>query len=315
MGKTVKTYTGERGKARAAGAAVAVAGVAALGAWALRDSPSPAAPPAVASASTGLSLMAAGGHSTAATADQAAPLREVERRLFVQGSLRGTEPDGGWSVDAQGKLQPSIALRRRFDYYLSTLGEAKLEEISALLLAHAARDLTPEAVAQVRQVWERYLALQQYGFQHQVNLNDRATWAAALAERRQVRRQVLGTAWAEAFYAEEEGELAHRLAEPSGTTQVATSALLPDPRRVDAATLHQQRIEQFGEAAALRLREEDALWAAWERRLLQAHAEVDRLRKAPELSDLQRDEAITQYLAANFNERERLRVRALMQLP
>lgn len=300
--------------------ATGAAALAALVGWMLQapgEAPSAtvAAPAPPSGEGRGFSVLAAGGPpAPAAEPATGRSVREVERALLEQGSLRGTEPDGGWLLDEAGRLQPSIALRRRFDYYLSGVGEATLPELSALLATHARRDLAPGPAAEVLALWDRYLALQQYRFQHSVRMDDRATWPVALAERQQVRRQMLGVAWAAAFYADEEAELARHIAQPTAEPP-APSALLPDPGRVDAATLHRQRVEQFGEAAAQRLREEDAQWAAWERRLLQAHAEIGRLQRAPELSELQRNEAIAGYLAAHFDERERLRVRALMRLP
>ncbi|AKJ26803.1 lipase secretion chaperone [Caldimonas brevitalea] len=304
--------TRRRVAARLAAGALASALAVVAGWWWL--APSDPVPPvqdkgAPVGRATGFSVMAAGSGGHAASAAVEAPLAQIERRVFERGSLRGTTPDGDWALDAQGQLRPGLGLRRRFDYYLSAHGEVSVDDIGRLMLQQAARELAPEAVAQIKTVWERYLALQRYGFTQQVQLDDRSAWSAALAERQRVRRQILGPAWAEAFYREEEEALARHI---TGEAAAQVSALLPDPRRLDAATLHQQRVAQFGPEAAERLRQEDEAWAQWQRRLLRAHAEIEALRRAPELSQPQRDAAIERYLQEHFDAAERMRVLALM---
>lgn len=312
------------GLSHGAGWALAAAGVVLLGAigWELACPAGCAASPAQAQErpaaapvgrGEGFSLMAAGSSSPASTAVAGRSPEDVAHALFTEGSLRGTSPDGDWGVDASGQLRPSITLRRRFDYYLSALGEASVDELGALMLADATRDVGAEAAARIREVWERYVRLQQQRYEHQVKLGDRGSWEPALAERQLARRRILGPAWAEAFYREEEEALVREMAEPA-PEPAQRSLLLGSAPGTDPEILHQQRIAQFGAEAAQRLREEDAAWKRWEQRVAQAYHEVERLKRAPELSDVQREAALTAYLERNFDERERLRVLALLGL-
>ena len=90
---------------------------------------------------------------------------------------------------------------------LSLLGEASLDELTAFI-GHDVEDLAgPAAAQQVLDVWQRYVALQRHAFQQQADPRDRRSLLPALAERQQVRRQLLGAAVASAFYADEEAQL------------------------------------------------------------------------------------------------------------
>ncbi|MCM5679116.1 hypothetical protein M8A51_06185 [Schlegelella sp. S2-27] len=265
--------------------------------------------------SDGFSLMAAGPAGPAPSPAAGRTPQEVAHAVFSEGSLRGTLPDGDWGVDASGQLRPSIALRRRFDYYLGALGEASVDELGALMLADATRDVGVEAAGRVREIWQRYVQLQQQRYDHQVRLGDRSSWEPALAERQLARRRILGPEWAEAFYREEEEALRREMATAAPAPEpTAHSLLLGGAPGTDPEVLHQQRVAQFGPEAAQRLREEDAEWARWQQRVAQAYREVEVLRRAPELSDPQRMAAVAAYLERHFDERERLRVQALLGL-
>jgi lipase chaperone LimK len=221
-----------------------------------------------------------------------APAR-FERWMGAHSSLRGADLDGAWDVDAQGRLQPTIALRRRFDQLLSLSGEATLEQIGAFI-EHDVRELAgADAAQRVLDVWQRYLALQRHAFQSPVSLQDRSTWGPAFAERQQVRRQVLGPELAQVFYADEERQFAALLQgapAPAATTAVDRS--------------------QLGPEALARLQREDAAWADWERRLGAARAEMA---AASKLSEPQRREAVARLLA-RFDAGEAVRVKALLHL-
>lgn len=264
--------------------------------------------------SDGFSLMAAGPRGVAA-APAGRSSAEVAHAVFTEGSLRGTVPDGDWGVDPSGALRPSVALRRRFDYYLGALGEASVDELGALMLADATRDVGAEAAGRVREIWLRYVQLQQQRYEHQVQLGDRSSWEPALAERQLARRRILGPEWAEAFYRDEEEALRREMAATASAPEpAAQSLLLGGAPGTDPDVLHQQRVAQFGPEAAQRLRDEDAEWARWQQRVAQAYREVEALRRAPELSNPQREAAVAAYLERHFDERERLRVQALLGL-
>ena len=254
---------------------------------------------------------------------------EIEQRLFVQGSLRGSALDGDWGVDAQGRLQPSRALRRRFDQLLSTLGEVGVDELGRWLQARARAELRAEAADEVMLVWERYLQLQRRSYRWGLDGRDSNGWQAALAERQTARREILGRAWADAFYADEEEALRRTMAaresrsatrDEAGAAAAAGVAVLPELARapaagVDAQQLFEQRRQALGLAAAQRLAAEDAAQADWEARLAAARAELVRLRQAAELSPPQRQQAADDWIAAHFSAGgEQLRARALLGL-
>lgn len=214
-------------------------------------------------------------------------------------SLQGTEADGAWRADAQGQLVVDRALRRRFDYALSAIGEWSAEAIGEQLLASARRELPPAAAQQLQALWQRYVALQRHGWQRAVRPADPSSWRPALEERQAVRRQWLGMAAAEAFFGDEERMLWRQvLALESG--QAAA------PEQAPAVPEHPQ--------AAQRVAEVEAAWADWEQRLAAARRELQRLQAAPELSELQRNDAMARWLAGHFSASEQRRVQVLLGL-
>ncbi|WP_140626750.1 lipase chaperone [Methylibium rhizosphaerae] len=225
--------------------------------------------------------------------------------LGEHSSLRGAALDGAWGeLDAGGRLKPAIALRRRFDQLLTLQGETTLEQITAFAEHDARAALGADGARQVMEVWRRYLELLRYTFRSRVDLRDRHSWAAALAERQPVRRNLLGAEWAAAFYAEEEAQLLATLQEP---VQPADAPPAANAAGIDVAALPPE--------ARQRLAVEQAAWADWERRLASARQEWARLQQAAELSAPQRAAAMEQWMRARFDAGEQRRVRALLQLP
>ena len=261
-------------------------------------------------------------------ADEALALDAARARVmkvWESGSLRGSDLDGDWGqwvADASGtqQLQPSFSLRRRFDYLLTALGEVTAPDLRQWMAQEIGTELGSAAAQQVLAVWDRYVALQQTSFKSQVNPNDAATWQPSLAERAAVRRQILGEEWAKAFYADEErdfvafsGQLATQRAAGTAVPGDAQMALLmPAAPTADPTQLQAQRVQQLGVEGAERLRDEEAQWADWERRLAAARMRLQEIAAAPELSALQRAQAQAAYLAQNFAGAELVRVRALL---
>jgi lipase chaperone LimK len=216
-------------------------------------------------------------------------------------SLADTEADGSWSIGANGQAQPNIALRRRFDYFLLLQGERSAAALTAeiqrqVLAAHGAL-----AAQQVVALWHSYLQLQQKQWKTQVDMLRPNTWASALAERSQVRRELLGIAWADAFYREEEDALRQQIAKSNG--QTVASAPLQEPNQLTVLP-----------DATLRQAEVDAEWQQWQRRLEAARSQVTQLQQAPELSASQRTEAVATYINSQFSGTELLRAKALLKL-
>ncbi|WP_374593504.1 hypothetical protein [Aquabacterium sp.] len=163
-----------------------------------------------------LSLMSAGQNlAGAAPAEGAAAVvgaagtslrsaDQVRDALMATPAFKGSQPDGDCRVNAVGHLQPDIEMRRRFDYYLREQTEVTAAEIRSLVAADACAGRSPEAVSQMLDLWDRYARLRSYAYQYPASPRNPLTWLPALNEHQAVRRQILGPAWAEAFYGEEE---------------------------------------------------------------------------------------------------------------
>ena len=230
----------------------------------------------------------------------------LEVRLGMT-SLAGTQVDGAWPTDARGRLRADRALRTRFDYYLSLLGERPLSDLRDLLGQDAREHLPVETVDQALALWDNYLALQQHRWQRPLDLGEPAKWSEVLAERKEVRRSLLGVDWAQAFYAEEEQALAQMIARVN--SGASPGSLAVGPPLTEPTPLPARLPDADQREAALKTQ-----WADWERRLTDARQEVQRLRTAAELSGPQREQAIALYLAEHFHDGERIRARALLGL-
>jgi lipase chaperone LimK len=233
-------------------------------------------------------------------------------------SLRGTELDGSWALDAQGRLQPSLALRRRFDHLLLLRdGEASAATLTQYIAQEVEAAAGATAVPQVLDIWQRYLGLLQMSFATRVDLTRPDTWGPALAERQRARRDRLGLAWAQAFYAGEEAELQALINAQAGSggggaallaaAAPASGVVVLGPQGPARAALSDEQRE--------RLAAVDAEQARWNERLAQARRDVEALRTAPHLSELQRREAVRDWLMRNFDAQEQLRIRGLLDLP
>ncbi|MCC9648905.1 lipase chaperone [Rubrivivax sp. JA1029] len=281
---------------RLAAAGVATGAVLALGLlWHTPDEPRPPAAPAAAP------LVA----RAAAPAEPARPAwratlavpPEFERWVQERSALRGTTPDGGWGPVVDGRLVPSAALRRRFDYALQLDGQAPAETIGAWVGEQARRELPATAAAEVERLWQAYQGLRAAPASLAPRADDPESIAAALDERHAQRVQWLGEAWARAFYGDEEAALRARLV--SGWQTASADALI-DATRLDSA-------------ARQRLADELAEQARWAERIAAARAELERLDRQPGLDEVQRAQVAEQLLAAGFAEgSERLRARGLL---
>jgi lipase chaperone LimK len=239
--------------------------------------------------------MGAGGHNTdTVQSTEATQTTEPTR----PSSLANTQPDGDWSIGPNGQPQPSIALRRRFDYFLLLQGEQDLSTLAAQMRQQLQAAHGAAAAQTIMGLWVSYLQLQQHNWTTQVNMQRSETWAPALAERSAVRRQLLGSAWAEAFYGDEERALRQTIAQANSGLPITPTTQPSDPVALPNA--------------AERLAEHQAQWQQWEQRINTARSRVQQLRSAPELSEPQRNEAITAYLSQQFSGTELVRAKALL---
>jgi lipase chaperone LimK len=331
-----------------------VAGSAALGVlalYALRDgdpvrlAPTPArapAPPGIAPAPAPAAADAP--RRTAAVAPEADPRVPAASRGPLPASLAGTDPDGSLERDAAGRFRPTPDTRRLFEYYLSASGEEPLDVIRGRILLRAAAELPPAAAAEAAALLDDYLALRAA-----LQAQNEAGLAPDTLERRlqwsrELRREYLGAAAADALFGEDERvtalELERRdvLADPALGEEEREARLeaieARMPERVRAAReratapsrargevedlraagagddqVFAARERRLGAAAALRLAELDRQRAEWRARLA-AYADA-RDALALEVPPEERERAIEALRASRFAPEEVARVQAL----
>lgn len=157
------------------------------------------------------------------------------------GVVKGTavRPAGGWSPKAWsvigGKLTPSRALRERFDSYLPLGKGVTMVEVRATIERDAAADVGQANAAQVLAIWDRYARLQNNDWQYPFNATEPKGWQATLNEQHQVRRQLLGFDWAEAFFGEDEADFQRRIANLVAHGKAGTGAGAQNPEQVLAS--------------------------------------------------------------------------------
>ena len=268
------------------------------------------------------SLMGAGGDADMLDkiAKGQAPMRALDKiRAMVMADplIAQTQAAGSWAVDANGKLKPDLALRQRFEYYLLALGQVAPNEIRLLIEDEVKKAHGPRIAAEVMAIFDKYWSLRLQQPRNRLVLNERETWAPAFQEQKALRRQFLGVEWAEAFFSAEEQEFERFVAQSEGKADGVRADLdLPVPQMgpgKDVQAVHAERVALYGEAAAQRLAQADAEWAQWEQRLAGAKAEWQRLQASAELSELQRQQAIDQYIQAHFPADERIRAKGLLE--
>lgn len=265
--------------------------------------------------------------------------------VSVPASLADTEIDGAVELDANGKLRPSLSLRRLFDQVLSSVGELSIDQIRQLLAARLDQLTTAEGKVQALAAFERYLRYLQSVDAASARLNE-LPFRDRLSALNELRNQLLGTEMAAAFFADEEAyqrftldrrELAERndlSAEERGARerellqqlpessrepyvqQMQTEADLADAQTIDtlssdARERYNLRSERFGEEAAGRMELLDRERQAWQQRVTAYQQERARWQS----SDAQtREAALAEYLARHFSEAEQRRIRSLQDV-
>lgn len=282
--------------------------------------------------------------SVPAAALDAQAVARVAQRLR-EGSLQGTEADGGITLDARGALVLDLDLRRWLDYHLALIGEVSPAEIRAWIADWLTQHHQDPVRAAVLAVFDRYVQYLAAIDQAAAQL-DTADAAQRLALLRQLRRHWLGPDLAEAFFAVEEAYGEFRLAEARlrndpqlspeerQTRRAALIAALPAEARqplrehqqtladvdleqriqasgMDPAARLQARTEAFGAAAAERLQQAEAEQQQWRAQLAADQAERQRLAGLAGMDAAARAVALAQWRASHLSETERQRIEAL----
>jgi lipase chaperone LimK len=271
--------------------------------------------------------------------DRTADANPTDVASETQGdSLRDTDVDGAVRLDVQGQPIPDRELRRLFDYFLTRSGEQSPEAIRSALLAHLQSRLAPHALATVLAWFDAYLLLEH----DSVTLAQAGDDSAhAFARVRSLRRERLGDALADAWYADEErafevadarrkllaerglsdterkrrlAELGAESADTASQSAQLNSALQQNREfelaGVDAATRYAEREAQFGPEAAQRLGELDQRRSQWQLRLRSYAAQRQSVLADNALSQSQRQQRLDALLA-RFDSNEQRRVDAL----
>lgn len=266
-------------------------------------------------------------------------------------SLRGTQVDGTLSTDSRGDLIVTEQVRDLFEYYLATVGEVELDQALDLIDRSLAAQLTEPALSQARALLDDYLQYKHDLAELEQSLPV-VSDLAALNEREQAVRRLRGEHFdplvqAVLFGAEQDYNQYHldRLAivhdetlDPAERAYALEQLRQQQPealREALAVQVHQQlseqtqalqqaggapedlrqlRLELVGPEATQRLEQLDAERKQWDRRLAAFDAQRQAILDEPGLADADKRDAVSALLEDNFDERERLRVAALLDM-
>ncbi len=266
-------------------------------------------------------------------------------------SLRGTHVDGGLAVDADGHFLPTLDARRLFDYFLTATGEVPEDALRVRITREIERRLAPAAAREATDLLDRYLAYRErVRALATAEVPDEADLESRLAALIALRREMLGTAAAAAFFAEEEADArrlldARRIASDPALGPEERAArieevfasgdadLPPEVRAAHAAarlanTLRDAEAELratggddaavaalrerlAGPQAAARLAALDRQRGAWRSRVESFRAARDRVQHDDALTTEARAAAVARLLDESFTPAERRRVEAL----
>lgn len=311
--------------------AAALAAAVAAGLWWWR--PTPATSPVMDQARA----TAAASHEQAAERSAAAHTTDPLRG----GSLRGTEVDGDVHFDERGVPIPDADLRRLFDYHLSLIGEQSLDAIRAALRGTLSARWDVARIERVMALFERYLSYREALAQSPIA--DDPDPAHRLAEAKRLRRQMLGEAMSNGFFAEEEAladltlrrvriasdanldperkREALRALDAAANYDARSAADLPEVAAAQAAELEHRQLNPaqrsaersalWGPEAAQRLAALDAEQAQWDARVRRYADARARIAADPHLTPQTRTQAIARLRAQLFAPNEQRRIASL----
>ena len=242
----------------------------------------------------------------------------VLRAVLQAGSFAGTRPRGGWCVNGVGALEPCLGLRERFEYHINGLGEITEAEVRSLIEDEARREVGELLSQQVMAVYDRYWAVRNHPLRLRVEMTDPSTWLPALREAQMVRRQGLGEAWANAFYAEEDADFVATHERAVSGTRPPPSDRDPVPTKLAGQSdeaLRAERVKRYGEEIASELEALDARQMAFDRAVDQARATWQGLQAQQQLSEQDRQAQLKAFVDATFEPQDRRRAMGLATLP
>lgn len=295
----------------------------------------------------------AGFHQTTATTVTTAPLAAAGQPATFARSFADTRPDGELA-SGTGELKLSPELLRRFDYYLSAIGERSLADIQAAIERDLVRELKPADAARAKQILAQYLAFKRAladvkqdralagqtldamrarlatirqmrsrfftPVETQALFGDDDTLADLALDRLAIQRDAsLNLAQKQARLTELEARLSpQQRAEREAPVQHQTLAAQVDAARARGASdadVQALRAAAVGNEAAERLATLDREEAAWKARIHDYLAERGRVLANPQLAPADRDAALARLRDARFDAQEQLRLPAYEQQP
>lgn len=271
--------------------------------------------------------------------------------LPMPASLRGTEVDGVFRVDDAGNLVITEDLRRIFDYFLSSIGEESVKQSVARLRAYVRAQLEAPAEDQALAVLKQYLQYKHELIALERDLPQNPDLDAMLrreSEVKALRARVFSPEVHQVFFGLEErqGEFtlqrltvlhdsrlgdAQKAAEidrlrdalPEELQDHVFSQMQVELRQrtrqlrdqgASAEQIRSLRQQTVGAAATRRLEALDDQRAQWQRRLADFSRARQQIDDNPGLSEQDKAAARAQLAEEHFDEQERQRVDAALQL-
>ncbi|GLK89759.1 lipase secretion chaperone [Pseudomonas turukhanskensis] len=266
-------------------------------------------------------------------------------------SFKGTQVDGSFQVDGAGNLIITGDIRRIFDYFLSAYGEESLQDSVKRLRAYIASQLPQPAQEQAQALlshyidYKRELVLLERDLPQLANLDALRQRESAVQA---LRARVFTTEAHQAFFASEEAYNQFTLqrlaiqhddkldAAAKGAAMDQLRAGLPEELQESVmpqlqSELHAQteqlraqgasaedvralRQQLVGAEATTRLEALDQQRAGWKQRIATFAAAKAQIQNQKGLSDGDKETAIQQLANEQFNENERLRLDAAVEL-
>ena len=127
---------------------------------------------------------------------------------WLNTSLKGTSIDGMYPVDSDGNLVLSDAIKHRFEYFLSTMGEFPLEQVLQMVKEDISMNLQSPAKEQALKLFDDYVAYKYALVELEKNfesatsyeVNDIERFRYQLEQLRNKRREYLDGAAVDAFF-------------------------------------------------------------------------------------------------------------------
>ncbi len=240
------------------------------------------------------------------------------RAVLYQGSFSGTQAFGSWCARTASTLTPCLGLRERFEYYINGLGEISVAEVRALIEDEARKANGAQLAQQIMAIYDKYWDVRNHTYRHNVDMADISSWMPALQEAQQYRKQILGEDWAKAFYAEDDQEFiaTYQRASTGSPPPPSSSDPVPLPSmNKDAQAIRSERMARYGAEVTAQLEALDAQQGQFDQQVALARAEWSRLQAQPNLSELDRDAQLHQFISTHFDAHNRKRATALARLP